>query len=97
MDYVAAADVSSGDVVVAGSRVGVALTDIASGASGSAQTTGVFSVPKASADDIAQGVEVYWDATAGDATLTSSANTLMGYAFVAAGAGVITLDVKLNG
>lgn len=58
--------VSSGDPVVVGQILGVALVDIANGSSGSVQISGVFDVPKADAAVIAQGESLTWDASAGE-------------------------------
>lgn len=88
--------VSSGDLVVVGSRVAVACADIATGATGAAATEGVFTLPKKSTDVIAQGVPVYWDADPGEITTTATDNTLAGYAFAAAGGGTTSAQVKIN-
>ena len=47
--------VSSGDVVATGHCIGVALVDLANGATGSVALEGVFTVPKVSAAVFAQG------------------------------------------
>lgn len=96
IDYTATADVASGDVVVIGARIGVALTAIKSGATGSVQVSQVFALAKKGADVIAQGAPVYWDATNKYITTTESTNNAAGYAFHAAAAGVTTVAVKLN-
>ncbi len=96
LDHTAAADIVSGEVVVMGVRVGVALADIATGDTGAVQVDGVFEVAKTSANTPAQGAALYWNSTADEATTTASGNTLMGYAVEAAGAGVLTVKVKLN-
>ncbi len=97
LDHTPAADVASGAVVVIGARVGVALADIAANATGSLQVTGVFQLPKKSADTIAQGALVYWDATNSQITTTASGNTLAGFAANAAAASVTSVNVKVNG
>ena len=58
------AAVSSGDVVVIGAMLCVALNDIAGGAAGEVATTGVFELAKADAGVIAQGEFVTWDSSA---------------------------------
>lgn len=88
---------ASGDVVVAGTLVGVCLAAIAANATGSVRIAGVFTLPKLSTDTIAQGALVYWDAANSRITTTASGNTLAGNAFVAAGSGVATCQVLLNG
>lgn len=97
LDHTPAAAVASGDVVVIGARVGVALADIAANATGSLQVTGVFQLAKKAADTVAQGALVYWDATNKYITTTASGNTLAGFAASAAGATTTAVNVKLNG
>ena len=64
LDYVAPADIKSGDVVVIGQLVGVALDDIASGETGPVQVEGVWELPKLDTAVIAQGESVNWDVSA---------------------------------
>jgi len=93
MDYVAGADIASGDVVdFPGIGIGVAAKDIANGATGPVAMCGVFKLPKA-VGAISQGVRVYWNGTA--ITTTASTNTLAGYAFKAALSGDAYAYVKL--
>lgn len=95
--------VLAGAVVAIGQILGVALVDIANGASGSVQITGVFEVPKVSAAVIAQGESLLWDVSAGqfDAkSATPATGDISGppaVAFEAAGNGVTTLKVKFTG
>lgn len=75
--------VASGDVVEIGSLVGIAAVAAAgSGALIEVSLTGVYEVPKTSAEAWTQGVAVYWTGTA--ATTTASGNTFMGHAFAVA-------------
>ncbi|MEG6505868.1 DUF2190 family protein [Nitratidesulfovibrio sp. 1201_IL3209] len=98
------AAIASGQVVVIGTLVGVALVDIAVGETGSVAIAEVFEVPKASGA-ISQGAAVYWDAdgnpvdgTAGTgaATTTADGNTLAGKAFVGAASNAGSLVLLLN-
>lgn len=91
--------VSSGDVVVIGARIGVALTAIAVGEPGSVQMEGVFLLPKATAagSALAQGVDVFWDGSVITAADGAGANTPAGYVFDAAGDSAATVAVKLIG
>lgn len=95
--------VVSGQVVVIGKLLGVALVDIANGASGSVQIEGVFSVPKVSAAVIAAGENLTWDVSAGafdDNAATPATGDVTGppaVAIEAAGNGVTTLKVKFTG
>lgn len=60
------AAISSGDVVVVGNQIGVALVDIAATTgTGSVAMAGVFDLPKVNAAVISQGENVMWDSSAG--------------------------------
>lgn len=92
----AAADIASGAMVLIGTRVGVAVADIKNGATGAAQMVGEFTVAKLSTDVVAQGALLYWDNTNKRLTTTAGGNTLAGFATAAAGAGVATVNIKIN-
>ena len=95
--------VVSGQVVVVGQTLGVALVDIANGAAGSVAIEGVFSVPKVSSAVIAAGESLTWDvsiAAFDDNGATPATGSITGppaIAIEAAGAGVTTLKVKFTG
>ncbi|BDD88707.1 DUF2190 family protein [Desulfofustis limnaeus] len=89
------AAVAAGDVVAVGALVGVALGDIANGATGQVALDGVWELPKAAALEIDQGDLVYWDADDEAITKTSAGNTLAGAAFIGAAAAAATVRVKL--
>lgn len=99
--------VSSGDVVVIGTNgdavIGVALVDIANGATGSVAVDGVFEVPKADAAVIAIGEFVIWDASAGnfdDNAATPAAGDVSDGAWAIESKGATTsetIKVKLTG
>lgn len=95
--------ISAGDVVVVGKVLGVALVDIANGATGSVQIEGVFTVPKVSGAVIAQGENLTWDVSAvsfDDNLATPATGDVTGapaIAFEAAGNGVTSFDVKFTG
>jgi predicted RecA/RadA family phage recombinase len=105
VQYTAGADISSGDVVVMGNTLGVALEDIANGATGSVAIEGVFTVPKVSAAVIAVGESLVYDASASPVAFNDNAETLAtgdvsGPCAVAMEAGVntqTTLKVKFTG
>lgn len=92
----APAAVTSGDPVQVGDMVGVANGDAASGDPVVISTSGVFELPKATIDDIAVGASVYFDASAGEVTLTSTGNTFIGHAVTAAGNPSSTVAVRLS-
>ncbi|MDH5525158.1 MAG: DUF2190 family protein [Desulfobulbaceae bacterium] len=91
-------DVLSGDPVLVGNRLFVALGDIADGESGQLATCEVWELAKATAiGDIAQGADVYWDNTAKKITNVATANTLAGCAWAGALDAATTIQVKLGG
>lgn len=96
INYVAGATISSGQVLLIGKRIGVALTDIANGATGAVRMEGIFTVAKLSTDVVAQGDLLYWDDTNHRLTKTATDNTLAGYASAAAGNGVTTVEISIN-
>lgn len=96
IDYTAGANIASGQVVLMGVRIGVALAAIVSGATGPMQVTGVFSIAKLSTDVVGQGADLYWDNTNSRLTTTPTANTLAGYAVAASGSGATTVNIKIN-
>lgn len=88
--------IEANTVIVFGSRVGVAGTDILPGELGSLHVTSVFEMPKTATEAIEMGTDVYFDgegitATKGDSTV------LAGYAAQAAAAGDAVILVKLGG
>lgn len=92
---------SSGDVIVIGEQIGVALVDIAVGETGTVALSGVFTLPKVSAAVIAAGESVIWDASAvafDDNAATPATGDVSGccVAMEAAGNGVTSIAVKLN-
>lgn len=103
LDYVNTTDaaVRSGDVVVAGALLGVALVDIAIGATGSVSIDGVFAVPKVAGAAVGQGVPVVFKANSKAFTVGApAAGDVTGaaaVAFEAAAAPATTLHVKFTG
>ncbi len=94
--HVAAAAITSGQMVVAGSIYGVAQETVASGASVVLVRRGVFELPKTSAQAWTVGAKLYWDATNLVCTTTASGNTLIGAAAAVAAnpsaTGLVLLD-----
>jgi len=92
----APAAVTSGQYVTVGAIRGVAAFDAAQGEPLEVVTEGVFSLPKATAEDIAAGDVVYWNGTACTKTAGTGSKPLVGVAVKAAGNGVATVNVKLG-
>ena len=107
VQYTAGADITSGSVVVLGTvtgqkcTLGIAVTDIANGATGSVCVRGVATVAKVSAAVIVQGEVVDWDASASsfdDNVATSATGDVPGGAIAAesAGNGVTSIKIILD-
>lgn len=93
--------IASGDVVVIGNIMGIALTDIANGATGAIAIEKVWTAPKVPAAVIAQGETVIWDVSEGafdDNLATPATGDVSGccVATEAAGSGAATVKVRLN-
>lgn len=75
IDVLASAAYTSGSLVIEGNLVGVAVADIASGATGSIATEGVFAFEKEAAATLIQGDVAYYDSATKklDATNTNPA------------------------
>lgn len=95
--------VASGSLVIVGQVLGVALVNIAAGATGAVMLEGVFTLPKVSGAVIAAGESLVWDVSAGafdDNAATPATGDISGacaFAFEAAGNGATTLKVCLTG
>lgn len=98
---------TAGSVIAIGQMLGVALVDIANGATGSVAIRGVFTVPKVSAAVIAAGESLVYDISANtntgafdDNAATPATGDISGppaVAVEAAGAGVTSIDVLFTG
>lgn len=103
LDYVNTTDesVESGQVVVAGALLGVALVNIVPGGVGSVQIDGVFSVPKVAGTALVQGAAVVYKADLQAFTVGAAAagdvSGAAAVAFAAADAGAIQAFIKFTG
>jgi len=93
--------ITAGSAVVIGAQIGVAIADIADGASGPVAMEGVYTLPKVSAAVIGQGEDVAFDVSAAafdDNAMTPAAGDITGActAWEAAGNGATTVVVKIN-
>lgn len=99
IDYtVVGADVASGEIVVVGDMVGVAVTGAPIGETITLATHGVYNLPKASGA-LAQGTKAYVkiEAEVGKSIVGApSGNTFVGYVWAAAASGDATVSVKLS-
>jgi predicted RecA/RadA family phage recombinase len=103
VQHTAAANIAAGDVVVMSNMLGVALVDIANGATGSVAVKGVFTLPKVAGAVIVKGDTLTWDVSAtgfDDKAAVPAAGDITGaacWAFETVGAGPTTIDVCLTG
>ena len=93
--------ITANSVVAMSHTLGVAVTDIANGETGTVAIEGVFTVPKASAAVFAQGEKLIWDSSAGafdDSSATPATGDITGGAIAAAAGanGETTCTVKLT-
>jgi predicted RecA/RadA family phage recombinase len=88
---------TSGQGLLVGTVFGVVAEAAVSGQLYTLVLEGVFDLPKAASVTPAVGAKVYWDNTNGNVTTTSSGNSLIGVAVVAAGASDATVRVRLDG
>lgn len=100
IDYTPGADVGAGDVVVQNELVGVAKQDIPANTLGSLSISGVFDFPKATGAStaIAEGLDVYWDEGATEATADSAAgvNKKIGRSIAAADDDATTVRIRMS-
>lgn len=93
---VAPATTSSGDGVLVGLLFGIAVADAGSGDDVEIKTTGVFSLPKVSAQAWSQGDLIYWDDGNSQCT-TADTNVAIGMATDDAANPSATGNVRLIG
>ena len=97
LEITAGADIPSGAGVLVGATFGVAAGDIAEGATGIINLSGVYGLSKVSGQAWAQGARIYWEAAENRCTTTASSNTLIGVAYAAAPNPSAVGQVRLNG
>ncbi len=96
IDYTnASTAIAAGAVVVIGNRIGVAVTDIPSGATGALRVRGVVEL-KSVSGEIAQGAQVYWHTSNGITTSSDGGAALAGFATEKSASTVLTCRVSLN-
>lgn len=87
--------IASGDAVVIGNIVAIAITDIAVQDTGDGFTEGVFQLPKASADAFTQGASVFVNDD-GTAQASAESGVYAGIAWEGVSAGATAVNVKIN-
>jgi predicted RecA/RadA family phage recombinase len=93
----AAANIASGDGVLIGSIFGVAATEAVAGDEVEIGTVGIYELPKLSTAVIAQGDRVAWNNSTGKVVVSATGMYPIGVATEAAGNGVATVKVRLDG
>ena len=88
-------NITSGSVVAVGDMIGIALSDILIGSTGTVQLAGVAIVAKTTGQAWTQGAKLYWDGTSAFTTTVGS-NVWAGWAYAAAASGDTTGQVKLK-
>lgn len=93
---VAKTEMKSGSLVHLGEISAVVITDIPQGETGAASVIGVWEFPAKSADNITQGMRVYWDESEKAITATKGTNKAVGIAWMDSPATQTTVMVKIN-
>lgn len=86
----------AGDALLVGKIFGVALSNVAAGASGEFQTEGVHELPALVTDVAAVGAPLYWDAVNKRLTVTAAGSTRVGVATAAKANGAATVAIKID-
>lgn len=95
MNHTPGSAVTAGDVIEFTGSVGVAIDDIASGATGALLMRGVVELPKDNNLVITQGDAVYWDATNDEVDKTNT-NIPCGIAWTSEVLAATTVQVSLG-
>jgi len=95
--FTAPADLTAGEGLLSGDAFGVVKASVLTGQPATLQVRGTFLLPKVSGDAITLHQRIYWDAGAGEVTTTSAGNRTIGVATAAAGIGVTSVQVLLQG
>lgn len=97
LTHIAAAAITSGEVVVIGTKIGVAQTSAVIGGECELRVEGVFTLDKTTGQGaIAQGAILYWDDATNKITNVAAANKVAGFAAAPAATGDLFIDVKIN-
>lgn len=92
-----AGGIASGDALIVGSIFGIAAYSAAESDPVELATMGIYQLPKASAAVLAVGTRVAWDNTAKEVNTPAAGRFPIGVAVEAAGSGVTTVAVRLDG
>jgi predicted RecA/RadA family phage recombinase len=95
IDFLSDTSIPAGSVIVQGSFIGVTKFDLPAGHLRAVHVVGVYDIVKSNIA-IPLGSKVYWDATAKQAVLTSTGNSLLGVAVADAVAEDASVRVRLG-
>lgn len=89
-------EVKGGDGVQVGSIFGIASSDALIGEPVVLQMTKVYDIKKKAGDIVSAGLDIFWDNTTKEATVTVGGNLKIGQAIADAAGGNPTARVRLN-
>ncbi len=96
IDHTPASALASGDVVVQGDLVGVALRPLAAGETGALAVDGIFDFNKSTGAAFTVGTLLYWDDTNNVVTTTSAGNKAIGKVVRAAALADTTVRIRVS-
>lgn len=96
VDFTLTAAAAVGDVVIIGSKAGIALTAGAIGDTIAVKMGGVWKMAAVAGTAFVVGDTLYWDDTANNLTKTSTSNTLVGIALAAKESAGTSATVRFN-
>lgn len=97
LTHIAAANLASGEVVVIGTKVGVAQNAAVIGGECELRVEGVHTLDKTTGQGaIAQGAALYWNDATNKITNSAAGNTYAGFAAAPALDADLFIDVKIN-
>jgi predicted RecA/RadA family phage recombinase len=96
IDHTPASALASGDVVVQGDLVGVALRPLAAGETGALAVDGIFDFNKSTGVAFTVGTLLYWDDTNNVVTTTSAGNKAIGKVVRAAALADTTVRIRVS-
>jgi predicted RecA/RadA family phage recombinase len=94
IEFTAGANITSGQGVIIGALLGVALGTVSNGAVGVAAIEGVFELPKASGFVVNAGQKLIWDTATSAFVASATTGDLNGCAVAVEGAGSTATKVK---
>ncbi|MCM2370679.1 DUF2190 family protein [Aporhodopirellula aestuarii] len=96
VDFLPAADVAAGSIIVLGDLVGVSKFFVAAGRTGGIAVRGVFDVLKDPSTNIDVGTRLYWSTVSWHVVKTASGHPLLGKSVLPASPGTSYVRVLLT-